>query len=108
MGREAGDVTIIKLLDPTSWQVEPSPNGEVEVGEACVFNIPLRGLLVDLLVLGDFISKSLQLVTKLLLHFMVGVFTGFDGCEQSVTDGLQGDCINNIANGLEGGCNCAG
>jgi hypothetical protein len=73
-----------------------------------VFNIPFRFLLIGLLVLGDFVFKSSQLVTKSVLHFMVGHFVGLDGFKESIADTSQCDSIDIITDGVEGCGNCVG
>jgi hypothetical protein len=96
------------VLDPFGRKIESCPNGQLEVGESCVFNIPIGLLLVHTLIFRDFISKSSQLVTKSVFHFMVGCFIGFDSFEETVTDSLQDDSVNIITDGVEGCCDCAG
>jgi hypothetical protein len=54
----------------------------------CVFSIPFRLLVIRPLVLGDFISQSLQLLTKSVFHLIVGCFVGSDGFKESFTDVL--------------------
>jgi hypothetical protein len=53
-----------------------------------VFSIPFRLLVICLLVLSNFVSKSLQLFTKSVFHFMVGHFMGFNGFEEPIADVL--------------------
>jgi hypothetical protein len=45
-------------------------------------------LVIDSLIIGHLISKSSDLLTKLVFHCMVDHFTGSDGFEESVADGL--------------------
>jgi hypothetical protein len=90
------------LFDPLGWEIESCSNWQFEVGEACVFSIPFRLLVVHLLVFGDFISKPLELLTKLVFHLMVGCFTGSDGFKESLTDVSQGDSVDIITDGIEG------
>jgi hypothetical protein len=96
------------LFDPFGWEVEACPNGQLEVWEVGVFSIPFRGLFIGLLVYGDLISKSMQLVAKSFFHFTVGLFTEFDCFEEPLTDPSECDGIDIISNGIEGCDNCAG
>jgi hypothetical protein len=87
LGSKAGNVSIILLLDPFGRQIESHSDGDLEVWESCVFNIPFRGLIIGFLVIGHPVSKALDLFTKLVLHLMVDSFTGSNGFEQTVIDG---------------------
>jgi hypothetical protein len=108
MGWEAWYVTIIKSFDPFGWEVEACPDGQLKVGEAHVFNIPFRFLVVCPLVLGNFISKSSKLLTKLVFHLTVCGFVVLDSFEESLANSSQGDSINVISDGIEGCGDCAG
>jgi hypothetical protein len=81
LGGKAGDVAIIVSFDPLGREVEASPNGDLEVWEVHVFNIPFGGLVVGFLIIGHFISESLDLLTKLVFHLTVDCFMGPDGFE---------------------------
>jgi hypothetical protein len=94
-------------LDPFGGQEEPCPNGDFEVQESGVFNIPLRGLIIGFLIFGDFVPKAFDLLTKSVFHLMVDGFTGSDGLEQSVIDRTQHDGINVFPDGIEHHGNCA-
>jgi hypothetical protein len=102
LGGETGNVAIIMSFDPFGGEVEASPNGDFEVWEVCVFNIPFRGLVIGFLVIGHFISESSDLLTKSVFHLMVDRFMGPDGFEQSVADRTQCNCVNVVPNGIEG------
>jgi hypothetical protein len=104
---EASDVTVIPSFDPLGWEVESSSNGDLEVQEACVFNIPFRGLVIGFLVVSHAVSKSSELLTKFVFHLTVDCFMGSNGFEQSVTNRVEGDGINVWPDGVEGGRNCA-
>jgi hypothetical protein len=108
MGRVARYVTGVKLLDPFDWEVESCADWHFEVGEACVFSIPFRFLVISLLVLGDFVSKSSQLLTKLVFHLMVGHFMRSDSFKEAIADVSQCDSIDIITNGVKGCGDCAG
>jgi hypothetical protein len=66
LGSKASDVSIVMSFDPLGREIEASPNGNFEVWEVCVFNIPFRG--------------------KLVSHLTMDCLIGFDGLEQSITD----------------------
>jgi hypothetical protein len=46
LGGKAGNVSIVTSFDPFGWEVEAGPNGDFEVWELRVFNIPFRGLVI--------------------------------------------------------------
>jgi hypothetical protein len=107
LGCEASDVSIIMLFNPFGGEVEAGSDGDLEVWEACVFNIPFRGLVIGFLVVSHSVSKSFELLTKSVFHLMVDCFVGSDGFEQSIAYGVQGDGINVFPNGVEGCGNCS-
>jgi hypothetical protein len=86
LGGKASNISIITSFDPLGREIEASPNGNFEVWEAHVFNIPFRGLFVGFLVISHFISESSDLLTKSVFHLMVDCLAGFDGLKQSITD----------------------
>jgi hypothetical protein len=86
LGSKTGNVAIVMSFDPFSREVKASPDGDLEVWEACVFNIPFRGLVIGFLIISHFISKSSDLLTKLVFHLTVDCFTGSDGFKQSIAD----------------------
>jgi hypothetical protein len=86
LGSEAGNITIISLFDPFGGQIEAGSDRDFEVWESRVFNIPFRGLIIGLLVIGHSVTESFDLLTKLVFHLMVDGFVGSDHFKQSVTD----------------------
>jgi hypothetical protein len=92
----------VEPLDPLGWEIEVCPDGQLEVQKPCVFSIPFRSLVICLLIEGNLISKSLQLITKSFFHLMVGLFMGFDGLKESLTDSSECEGIDVIADGIEG------
>jgi hypothetical protein len=75
------------LFDPFGGEVESSADGNLEVQEVGVFNIPFRGLVLGFLVISHLISESSDLLTKLVFHLTVDTFVGPDCLEQSFTNG---------------------
>jgi hypothetical protein len=104
---EALDVAIVEVLNPFCWLVEASSNGELEVGEVGVFNIPFRGLVIGFLILGKSVTQCTDFSFEVIFKGLVVTFTGLDGCEQSFTDLVKSDHIN-VFNGDEGGFDSVG
>jgi hypothetical protein len=86
LGGKTGNVAVVASFDPFGREVEASSDWDFEVWEACIFNIPFRGLVIGFLIISHFISKSSDLLTKLVFHLMVDHFTGPDGFKQSIAD----------------------
>jgi hypothetical protein len=107
LGSKASDVSIVTSLDPFGREVEAGSNGDLEVWETHVFNIPFRGLVIGFLVISHSVSESFDLLTKSVFHLTVDRFAGSDGFEESITDAVQSDSVNVVPDGVEGHDNCS-
>jgi hypothetical protein len=108
MSQVAGDIAIIESLDPLDEQVEPCANRHLKVGESCICGIALQLLVIGSLVFGNFIPKALNLFIQMVFHLLVSHFTRSDSFEESIAYIVEGNGIDVISNGVEGGGDCVG
>ena len=70
------------MLDPLCRQIEPHPNGHLEIWELCVFNIVFRSLVICFLVFCHPVPEPPNLVSKLVLDLPVDSFVHYSSLSQ--------------------------
>jgi hypothetical protein len=78
MSQIAGDVASVKVFDPFNWEVEPCPDGDLEVREPHVFNVSLGLLVIGSLIFHHLVPQPSYLFAKMVFHFSMSHFTGPD------------------------------
>jgi hypothetical protein len=104
---EALDVPVVETLDPFGRLVEAGPNGDFEVWELGVFNMPFRGLVIGFLILGNLSTQDTDFFFEVIFKSLVVSFMASDGFKEAFTDLAKSDCIN-VLSGGEGGFNSVG
>jgi hypothetical protein len=86
LGGEAGNIAIVMSSDPLGGQVEAHADGNLQVWELCVLNVPLWCLVIGFLIFGHPVSEASNLFAKFVFHLPVDGLVGSDSLEQAIAD----------------------
>ena len=101
----AGDLTVLKPLDPFGGAENSITDGDVKVGYSpIIFDVTIRGSVECVFIVLDTVVEPADLLLEVVdFAGLLGIALS-DGCKEPFSDGLENVCIE-VGVGHQGGCN---